>query len=211
MHGFGAVAPEANEPLFHAPWERRAFGLVVAMGMTGTWTVDGSRAARESLPPGDYLTSSYYAIWLKALERQVVAHGLVTAAELAAGTATEPAAPVARVARRDDVGPALARGFPSDRPAPAAAAFTVGDAVRAKVMNPETHTRLPRYLRGCAGRVARVEGCFVFPDTNARGAGEAPQWLYTVDFTGAELWGADAAPGLEVSAALFESYLERFA
>ena len=209
MHGFGPVAPEAGEPVFHAPWERRVFALVVGMGLTGTWSVDGSRAARESVPPGDYLTSSYYAIWLKALERQVVAHGLVAATELAAGTASERAAAVARVARAEDVGPLLARGFPSDRPAPARAAYTVGTVVRARVMNPETHTRLPRYLRGRIGRVARVDGCFVFPDSNAHRAGEAPQWLYTVDFTGAELWGPDAAPGLEVSAALFESYLER--
>ena len=24
MHGFGPVQPEANEPVFHAAWERRA-------------------------------------------------------------------------------------------------------------------------------------------------------------------------------------------
>jgi nitrile hydratase len=35
MHGFGPVHLEADEPLFHAPWERRAMGLTVAMGATG--------------------------------------------------------------------------------------------------------------------------------------------------------------------------------
>jgi len=27
-----------------------------------------------------------------------------------------------------------------------------------------------------------------FPDSNASGAGENPQWLYTVTFEGRELW-----------------------
>ena len=46
-----------------------------------------SRHARESLPPADYYASSYYAIWIKALERLLVRHGFVTEAELAAGHA----------------------------------------------------------------------------------------------------------------------------
>ena len=29
----GPVEPEPNEPVFHAPWERRAFALTMAMGM----------------------------------------------------------------------------------------------------------------------------------------------------------------------------------
>ncbi len=32
MHGFGAVEPEPNEPVFHADWEKRAFALTLAMG-----------------------------------------------------------------------------------------------------------------------------------------------------------------------------------
>ena len=94
MHGFGPVAPEADEPRFHAEWEKRVFGLAMAMGLTGTWNLDASRAAREALPPGEYLTSSYYAIWLKALERQVQAHGLATPEELSSGTVSTPAAAV---------------------------------------------------------------------------------------------------------------------
>ena len=34
----------------------------------------------------------------------------------------------------------------------------------------------------------------VFPDSAATDAGENPQWLYTVVFDGAELWGPDATP-----------------
>ena len=64
LQSFGPVQPEADEPPFHAPWEKRALALTLAMGATGSWNIDQSRAARESLPPGKYLTSSYYQIWI---------------------------------------------------------------------------------------------------------------------------------------------------
>ena len=55
MHGFGPVIPEADEPAFHAEWERRVFALTLAMGATGSWTLDESRGARESMAPPRYL------------------------------------------------------------------------------------------------------------------------------------------------------------
>ncbi|MDH5338185.1 MAG: nitrile hydratase subunit beta, partial [Rubrivivax sp.] len=69
LQGFGPVQPEADEPLFHAAWERRALGLTLAIGASGQWNIDQARHARESLPPAQYLSSSYYQIWLAALER----------------------------------------------------------------------------------------------------------------------------------------------
>ena len=30
MHGFGPVEPEDDEPVFHAPWEGRTLGLMIA-------------------------------------------------------------------------------------------------------------------------------------------------------------------------------------
>jgi hypothetical protein len=80
--------------------------------------------------------------------------------------------------------------------------------VCAKNINPPTHTRLPRYVRGHAGVVERIHGCHVFPDAASTGAGERPQWLYTVVFQGVELWGTDADPTLKVSIEAFEPYLE---
>ena len=44
-------------------------------------------------------------------------------------------------------------------------------------------------MRGHVGTVETLHGVHVFPDTNAMGAGENPQWLYTVTFDGPELWG----------------------
>ena len=51
MHGFGPVEREANEPVFHAAWEARLFAIRHAMGAWGKWNIDGSRYAREIIPP----------------------------------------------------------------------------------------------------------------------------------------------------------------
>lgn len=208
MMGFGPVEPEPDEPWFHAEWERRAFGITLAMGATGSWNIDMSRAARESLHPADYLASSYYEIWTKGLEKLVLATGLVGADELEAGRALRPAKPVKRVLKPEEVLPVLRVGGPSERPAERPARFSVGDKVATRNMHPTGHTRLPRYARGKRGVVERVHGAHVFPDANAAGAGECPQWLYTVRFSGTELWGEDAEPTLAVSIDAWESYLE---
>ncbi|NEU14041.1 nitrile hydratase subunit beta [Methylobacterium sp. BTF04] len=208
MMGFGPVVPEPGEPVFHAEWERRVFAMALAMGFTGTWSLDASRSAREDMPPAEYLSASYYAIWHTALERQIVENALATPDEIAHGTPVIPARPVTRVLRADAVGPRFGSGFPSDRPAPGPARYAVGDAVVARNIHPVGHTRLPRYVRGRTGTIERMHGAFVFPDTNARGAGESPQWLYTVGFTATALWGETGAVGDYVIVAAFESYLE---
>jgi nitrile hydratase len=208
MLGFGPIAPEADEPWFHAEWERRAFGVTLAMGATGAWNLDMTRHARESLHPADYLTSSYYDIWIKGLERLLVEKGLVTPEELAAGHALTEPTPLGRVLKAADVPAVLARGGPADRPPEQPARFAVGDRVVTRNMHPKGHTRLPRFARDKEGVVERVHGAHVFPDTNAHGRGENPQWVYTVRFSGRELWGAEADPTLAVSIDAWESYLE---
>lgn len=214
LHGFGPVQAEATEePLFHAPWERRALGLTLAMGATGQWNIDQSRAMRESLPAATYLASNYYRIWILGLERLLLQRGLVTADELAAGRAVHPARPVARVLQPDAVAAALARGTPTERVPTAPAHFAVGDRVRARNTHPRGHTRLPRYVRGHAGEVVLVHGAHVFADRHAASApgaafDEAPTWLYTVAFDGGTLWGDSAEPGTQVSVDAWEPYLE---
>lgn len=208
MMGFGPVEPEPEDVRFHAPWEKRALAVTLAAGAMGEWNIDASRHARETLSPADYLSSSYYEIWIKGLEKLLLARGLVTAEELAAGRAIVPGDPGKRVLKAADVPAVLARGTQYDRPAEAPARFAVGEQVRTKVMHPAGHTRLPRYARGKVGTIARVNGVFVFPDTHAHGKGEHPQWLYTVAFSGAELWGADGDATLAVSIDAWESYLE---
>lgn len=207
MHGFGAVVEEANEPPFHAPWEGRVLAMQRTMGFTGQWTIDESRAAQEALPPAVYLTLSYYERWARGLEDCLVERGLVGADELAAGRSLRPGKTLPRVMHPEQVGFALNRGC-YDRPTNAAAQFKPGDRVRTKNINPETHTRLPRYARGRVGVVEAIRGCHVFPDTVANGGGENPQWLYTVVFEGRELWGEACDPAVKVSIEAFEPYLE---
>jgi nitrile hydratase subunit beta len=208
MMGFGPIAIEQDEPWFHAEWERRAFGLTLAMGATGSWNLDMSRHARESLLPAEYLTSSYYEIWTKGVEKLVVAAGLVSQEELTRGQSLAEPAPIKRVLKADDVPAVLARGGPAERPIEQPARFAVGDRVRTRNIHPRGHTRLPRYARSRIGVVELVHGAHVFPDTNAHGQGEQPEWLYTVCFSGRELWGQDADATLTVSIDAWESYLE---
>jgi nitrile hydratase beta subunit len=208
VEGFGPVQPEPNEPVFHADWERRAFALTLAMGMPGGWNIDMSRFARENRPPQDYLDKSYYQIWLAGLERLMLERGLVSAEEIEAGRGLVPAKPVQKILTAEGVAAALHRGGPTRRGASAPARFKVGDRVRAKTINPAGHTRLPRYVRGHVGTVELLHGVHVFPDSNAHGQGEAPQWLYTVSFAGPELWDDASDPGLKVSVDAWEPYLE---
>ena len=80
MMGFGPIAPEVNEPLFHAPWERRALAISLAMGGTRQWNIDMSRHAREKIPPAQYWSLSYYEIWMEGLKRLLTERGLLDAA-----------------------------------------------------------------------------------------------------------------------------------
>ena len=96
MHGFGPVAAEADEPVFHAEWEKRVFGLFAPSFAAGLFGVDEFRHAIERMPPADYLTSSYYEHWLHAIEQLALEKGVVTAEELrnaraAGGTRQTPA------------------------------------------------------------------------------------------------------------------------
>ncbi|TAN12564.1 MAG: nitrile hydratase subunit beta [Rhizobiaceae bacterium] len=207
MMGFGAISHPADEPNFHHDWERRAFAVTLAMGATASWTLDESRFARETLPPAVYYSSSYYQIWEKALEKLMLERGLLTGRELATGI-VESRKPVARTLAAEDVDKVLARGAPTERASGASARFKLGDKVRAKNMHPFTHTRLPRYLRGHVGEIVHVHGVHVFPDSNAHGKGEDPQWLYAVRFSARELWGKDRPAGDTVSADCWEPYLE---
>ena len=206
--GFGPVAPEKDEPYFHAEWEKRALGVTLTAGAMGHWTIDESRHARESLHPADYYSSSYYEIWTKALETLLQRHGFVSARDLAEGRAVDSAPQPKRVLKVDNVAAVLAKGGPCDRRVEESARFAPGDRVRTRNFHPTGHTRLPRYARGKLGVVEAVREAYVFPDTNAHDKGENPQWVYTVVFDGREIWGEDADPTLTVSIDAWESYLE---
>jgi len=202
------VEPEANEPVFHAPWEGRVIAIMRAMGRIGAWNLDMFRDARERQPAAFYLTASYYKSWERSIETLLLSQGLASNDELEVGRSLDSAKPLNRPAlTAQDVAYAIRRGS-YGRPASAAALFKVGDQVRSKNLNPTSHTRLPRYARGRIGTIEIVHGYQVFPDSSALGVGDNPQWLYTVVFGGRELWGTDADPAISVSIDAFEPYLE---
>lgn len=208
VHGFGPVVPEADEPTFHAEWEGRVFGLALAAGRAGQWNIDMGRFARENRPPADYLAKSYYEIWLAGLEAMLAERGLVSADEIEAGRPLGEPRKASDILQHGAVEATFSRGRPADRPASVPARFSIGDRVRAKNIHPATHTRLPRNVRGRPGIIERLHGCHVFPDTNALGQGENPQWLYTVRFDARDLWGPEADQMLKVSVDAWEPYLE---
>ena len=203
MHGFGRVEVEPDEPVFHAAWERRTFGMMMAMGWLDYWNVDAFRHAIEKVPAVRYLGDGYYGRWLLALERLLVDAGLLAADEVEARRAGRP----------PETTP---RGAPAPSPRAAGAQrevdrpprFRAGQAVVARDLQPAGHTRLPGYARRRRGVVARVYPAWVFPDTNAHDRGENPQHVYAVGFAAAELWGAGAEPNATIHVDLFESYLE---
>lgn len=84
--------------------------------------------------------------------------------------------------------------------------FAGGARVRARRTDPEGHTRLPRYVRGCVGVVHMLQGVHPVPDERALGvASPAREPVYTVLFAAQELWGGE---DFEVCVDAWERYLE---
>jgi nitrile hydratase subunit beta len=205
--GFGPIAPEQDEPVFHAAWERRAMALSIAANGLRLWNIDISRHARERIDPPTYLAASYYEKWMGGLTKLLVDYGLANETEIATGRMSVPPLRVTPLAA-DKVAASLARGGPVNRTPVTKARFAIGDKVHTRNIHPEGHTRLPRYARARTGEIVLVHGAHVFPDSNAQRKGEDPQWLYTVRFSARELWGEDRNPRDTVQIDLWEPYLE---
>jgi nitrile hydratase subunit beta len=210
MHGFGAInaEPEAQEPVFHAEWERRVFALVRSLGLMDAWSLDMSRQARERQLPVDYLQHTYYENWLAGLEKLLIEKAIVSPAELATGKAAGLADERLRQARLEaaDISRAVTPAI-TTLPIASPPRFQVGAAVRVHNNHPAGHTRSPRYVRGRTGVIHSQHGGHIFPDESARGTRVA-RHLYTVRFEARELWGADADVHSAVYVDLWEDYLE---
>ena len=195
MHGLGPIAPEADEPVFHAPWEGRVYAMTTTAFRWNRWTLDAWRHQHELIPGADYLRMSYYEKWATSLAELAVKAGLATRAELAPHW-PDIAAPATTPLRTDSAPPAVP-------------GFSVGDKVRTRNINPTGHTRLPRYARGHVGVVTRLHGLHVFPDASAHNLGPRRQPLYQVRFEADELWGLAARGRTAVHLDLWEEYLGR--
>jgi nitrile hydratase len=230
MHGFGPVIREEDEPVFHADWEGRTFALVRSTGAARYFNIDEFRRTIERMPPARYLAATYYERWLYALETVLLEKGVISSAELEAALNGareagargdgygETTSDSAQTSNADASAVLHRRDEGASSPQPRAVAvrydrgykprFTVGDRVVARNMNPEEHTRIPRYARGKRGVIRQDWGVFVFPDTHAHGQGANPQHCYSVAFEARELWGPNHSAREHIYIDLWEDYLE---
>ncbi len=212
--GDGPVNPEPEDaPVFAEDWHGRALAVTLAAGFLGQWNIDVSRHARERLSPTDYARFSYYEKWMSGLADLLVEKGVLTLDDLR-GVDGDGVHPLTECTlKADAVAGALAKGGPADRPSNVEVRLQAGQAVRtlgqsANRLVDGGHTRLPIYAAGATGRILRLHGTHVLPDSNAHGLGEAPEPLYAVVFPASELWANPEHPADEVVLDLWQSYLE---
>ncbi len=211
--GFGPVAIEADEPVFHAPWEGPVIAGILATMVAGLYNVDQFRAGIDDLDPLSYLSVGYYGRWLHTLEVNCMNAGVVTGDEIESRIAEIAERPGAPLPERDD--PRLAaqlrelieQGASNAREVAGPPAFRVGDRVRGRTLPGARHVRIPGYAQGRVGVVHLVHDAFVFPDTNLSGEGENPEHVYAVRFSARDLW-PDGDEHATVLVDLWESYLD---
>jgi nitrile hydratase len=216
MHGFGPVEREADEPCFHADWERRVFALCGLAPFVADHGDDQFRRHIERIDPATYLTSSYYELWLRGETALLKELGVLSDDELAAGHSLRPLAPhfdIARKATADSLWDAVRGG--ASQAAPNATGFPhrfrVGDRIRTRAAMPYGHTRLPRYARNKPGKIIAEHGAFIVADRNSEERDVAPQMLYTIEFVARDLWGDEASVGDTVRLDAWDEYLEPLA
>jgi nitrile hydratase len=213
VEGYGPVPYVPNEAVsVDTRWEAFSAAAMFALLRSGFTNIDAHRHRIERLDPTRYLPISYWGRWLAAVESATVDQGIAEQADVdraveslghdPATTAPPPRMhPVVALESREN-DPTFIRSV--DRPR----RFAVGDRVRTLADAPHHgHHRLPRYVRGRVGTVARAYPAFTFPDTVAHGRGESPTYVYAVAFSATELWGADADANQICHIDLFEPYL----
>jgi nitrile hydratase subunit beta len=169
MHGFGPILAEVDhQPVFGEPWEARVWA--VSRTVMQRSTIDRFRYLIEQMPPAAYLTSTYYARWLWAVERLAAEQGLLD------GTASPS---------------------PGARPSSSAplwkGRFERGQQVRVANRVTAGHCRVPRYLRRQVGRIERVACAWPNPgDSASTGVYGEPELVYTVVFAAGDLFGPGA-------------------
>lgn len=212
MHGFGPVPIEADEPVFHASWERSIFAVMLALAGQGLFNTDAFRWARESIHPSRYLSCRYFELWLHAVEQLLA--GVLDPAEIAARTEElrHGAAAVHRGSGDSGLADRLNRllweGASTAGAARTRRRFGVGAEVRSRNTHPDGHTRLPMYARDKRGFVEAAYPAFPLPDHQAHAPDPRTEHVYCVRFDAEELWGDSAEPGCAVHLDMWESYLE---
>ena len=211
MDGFSLQDRDQDFPL-HETWERQVWGLALSL-----WAkqipgyADGmSRAHLERIPPELYITMPYFAKWLHAQEHALVGGGLISWDELENpdGPLEMPDVSDFVPASPDEVRAFITSDMSFERPATGEPGFRIGDPAVVRNEHPTWHTRAPRYTRGRRGIVHQYHGVHVLEDELPEQDHPGPQHLYTVMFTGPELWGERGHANDRVYVDLTEFHLE---
>jgi nitrile hydratase subunit beta len=228
LEGLGPIAFEKR--VFVEPWEKRIFGIHVAMMALSSqlplpktpstfrtvWTWADLRKGAESLNPFDYFKYRYYEKWLGGISGYFVQQGYITEAELEARTQQILQNPSTAAKQGGDaaidqrVVSYLIEGDSPKHDSTTKPRFAAGDKVLVK--NPPTieHTRLPGYLRNRTGIVDVVyPGTYSYlTSTGPDGIGP-PMPVYTVRFDPEDIWKANTEEHMTIYADLFEAYLDK--
>jgi nitrile hydratase len=209
MDGFTLPEREEEGPILKEEWQRLLWGLVWSLRVPGI--SGGGRAGIERMPPALYLSMPYYAKWLYRAEQSVLNSGFVTEEELANpdGSLTIPDIPgFTPPGPEIIVDGFLAQDSSEELAVDVEPLFSVGDAVVARNEHPVGHTRAPRYVRGRRGTIHRDHGVHLFQDDIPPGVDRGPQHLYSVVFTGSELWGSRGNPRDRIYVELWDDHLQ---
>lgn len=205
----GQTLPERDQgPILKEEWERLVMGLAMTAWSRPILTYyGGTRADIERIPPNLYLEIPYYAKWLWSEEVAVLRSGLVTQEELDNPESAQPTPETERFRPTTpaEVSTYMASDDTYEIPAENPPQFAVGDTVIARNEHPLGHTRMPRYVRGHRGVIHKHHGVHSFQDEVDGDVGQ--QHIYTVMFTGPELWGRRAHQNDRIYAELWDYHL----
>ncbi|WP_022949713.1 nitrile hydratase subunit beta [Methylohalobius crimeensis] len=226
LEGLGSL--QFDKHVFFEPWEKRIFGIHVAMmalsnhlpvaevptQFDSMWTWGHLRKGAEAMNPFEYFKFRYYEKWLGGISSFLVGEGYISHEELDQKTSEylqaldAPLPADGDPAIDDQVIRYLRIGDSPKCDVEVRPKYKVGDWVVIKDFPPSDHTRLPGYLRNKVGVIDEVyEGAYSYFFPTADGIG-APMPIYGVKFEQAELWGELGEPGTVLYADLFETYIQ---
>jgi nitrile hydratase beta subunit len=231
LGGLESLGPVNYEKrVFVEPWEKRIFGIHVAMMALSSqlplpptaspfktvWTWADLRKGAESLNPFDYFKYRYYEKWLGGISGYFIDKGYITEAELETRTkeflsASPPAPSKGGDAAIDErIHTYLIVGDSPKRNGSVISKFAKGDKVYVKNVPTVEHTRLPGYLRERIGVVDTLyPGTYTYlTSTGPDGIGDAMP-VYCVRFEPDEIWKGNTEKKVAIYADLYEAYLEK--